>query len=330
MSVFVWPPNCLPQSIDWWYDSPSRPAISPFDGDTTIISRTGDRWKGGCSFNPIFGEQRWELQAFLGRLRHQNNQFVMPPQFYQRRGTLVSVNLAPNNGRFETIGPWTGVSAAIEIDSNMLRITNSGATTGSAQSGAFTVVANTQYVFRVECLKGLTSGFSVRVGTSAGGSQIFTSGSLTQDGLYTTTFNSGANTTLHATLFCNTAVSGDFVYYDNLLIEPCALTQGAQSIGDLLTIDGLTASQSQMLRKSDLIEVNNQLLMLMTSLTTNASGVASVRVSPPTRAIIADNSPVIVGTPQGRFLMADEPAKWSTTGFFSSSFNLSIMEDLTT
>lgn len=331
MSVFAWPPNCLPQKVDWKYDSPSRAAISPFDGDTTIIARTGDRWRGACSFSPLWDEPRWELETFLGRVRHQNHQFVMPPQFYKRRGTLITNNLAPNGGRFDVIGPWTGGSATLEIDCSMLRITNTSVgVIGTALSGGITVTANTQYVLRIECLAGKVSTFAIFVGTSAGGSQIFNSGVLSTAGVYTATFNSGANTTIHVTLMSNSSTVGDFVYFDNFVLETCALTQGVQAVGDLLVMDGLAASQSQMLRKSDMIEVNGQLLQLLISLTTNASGVAYVRVTPPLRTAVADNSPVIIGTPMGRFLFEDDPSVWTTTGYFESSFTLNIMEDLTT
>lgn len=330
MSVYSWPQNVLPQKITWRYMSPSRSAISPFDGDLTILSRGGDRWTGECSFAPIFDDAAADVEAFFARIKHQANQFVLPPYFYKRRGSFAPVNVAPNAGTFDVIGPWTGSGAVVTVETGMLRVRNSAAAAGQARSGAVTVVANTQYVLRVECLPGSVSTFRVIVGTAAGGSTILDSGSITSPGVYTGTFSSGANTALHVSLINNTAATGDFSYFDNLLIERCALTQGATSPGDLLRIDGLDVSQSELLKKSDMIEVNGQLLKLLHGLTTDSGGLAIVRVSPSIRVAIADNTPVILGTPMGRFVMRDDPSSWDTVGYFEKSFTIAIQEDITT
>lgn len=332
MSIFSWPPSVLPQSIAWRYLSASRSAISPFDGDLTVLARVGDRWSGECSFARIFDDEAAEFETFLARLHHQEHQFILPPHFYKRRGSHVPVNLAPNGGTFDVIGPWTAFSSFVTIETGMLRVRNSAAANGVARSGAIAVTANTQYVLRVECLPGstdLATSFEIFVGTSAGASNLVNSGARPK-GIYTTTFNTGANTSIHIDLICNTTTTGDFVYFDNLVIERCGLLQGAHPPGDLVLVDGLTVSQTELLKKADMIEINGQLLKLLNGLSTDNTGLGIVRVSPSLRGTIPDNTPVIIGTPMGRFVMRDDPTTWNTVGYFEKAFTMSFLEDITT
>lgn len=331
MSVYSWPPNVLPQKVTWRYAAVSRAAISPFDGDLTILSRGGDRWTAECSFSPIFDDAAADVEAFFARIKHQAHQFVLPPHFYKRRGSFAPANVAPNGGTFDVVGPWTAANGAMSIETGMMRVQNTASSSvAETRSGAVTVTANTQYVLRIECLPGSAANYWIVVGTTAGSSNIYTSGAFTASGIFTATFNSGANTTLHFTVYCNTNTNGDFVYYDNLLIERCALTQGSTAPGDLIKLDGLAVSTAELLKKSDMIEVNGQLLKLLNALTTDSTGLGIVRVSPSVRVTIPDNTPVILGTPQGRFVMKDDPAQWDTVGFFEKSFTIAIVEDITT
>jgi len=63
---------------------------------------------------------------------------------------------------------------------------------------------------------------------------------------------------------------------------------------------------------------------------TESDGTAYMTFAPPTRTAIANNSPVVIGSPRGRFVMQDDPMRFSTEGFFSSSFNVTLVEDIST
>jgi hypothetical protein len=332
MSVFYWPPSVLPQSTTWWYHSPSRNAISPLDGDLTILAQPGDRWMCQASFAPITDERRQEMMAFIPRLRHQYNQLILPPHFYKRNGSLPAtcVNLAPDGGRFDVIGPWVAVSSNAFIDSGMLCVRNVGAAAGHGRSGEITVTSGISYLLRVECLRGSSSAFRIWVGTAPGTSNILDSGSL-GEGVFTGRFTP-PGTAIHVTFICNTAVTDEFCFFDNLVIERCGriATSAYLNSRDNVVISDLPATTFGLLQKGDMIEVNGELKGLLHGLFTKSDGSGYVTFNPPTRTAIALNSPVVIGSPYGRFNMQDDPMKFTTQKYFDTAFSVSFIEDIST
>jgi hypothetical protein len=284
-----------------------------------------------ATFDPIFDDRRQDLIAFGLRLRHQYNQFTLPPHFYRRMGSFAPANVAPNGGLFAQIGPWTGASANAFIDSRTLCVRNTGAAAGQARSGAITVTADLSYALRIECMRGKASTFRVMVGTAAGGSTLLDSGSI-GEGVYTGRFTSTSTTTIHVTLVCNTSTTSDFVFFDQLVIERCGriATPLYTTPRDNVVISDLPATQFGLLQKADMIEVNGELKGLLHGLNTLGDGTGYVTFNPPTRVAIPENSPVVIGSPRGRFFMREDPMRFKTQGFFSSSFSVSLIEDIST
>lgn len=94
--------------------------------------------------------------------------------------------------------------------------------------------------------------------------------------------------------------------------------------GSALYIKGLPASTNGLLLPGDWIEVNKEIKKVTAALNSDASGLGYLQFSPPLRNPPADNDPVIVNTPMGRFVFSATENGWSAVPpyFASSTFDL--------
>lgn len=74
--------------------------------------------------------------------------------------------------------------------------------------------------------------------------------------------------------------------------------------GAAIYVKGLPASTMGLLLAGDWVEIDGQLKMITASLDSDAAGLGYLQFSPPLRRSIADNTPIIVCKPMGRFMLA--------------------------
>lgn len=87
-----------------------------------------------------------------------------------------------------------------------------------------------------------------------------------------------------------------------------AATAETQS-GPRIYVKGLPVSQAGLLVAGDWIELDGQLKQLTASLDSDAAGLGCLQVRPKVARAVADNTPVIVTKPMGRFMLG-ENARW--------------------
>lgn len=87
-----------------------------------------------------------------------------------------------------------------------------------------------------------------------------------------------------------------------------------------LYVKGLPVSTSGLLLIGDWVEIDGQLKMILASLNSDAAGLGYLQFSPPLRRAVADNTPIIVHKPTGRFMFGGDSSGWSNEpGVFSTA-----------
>jgi hypothetical protein len=94
--------------------------------------------------------------------------------------------------------------------------------------------------------------------------------------------------------------------------------------GAVLSVKGLPASTSGLLLPNDQFEVitsrGSELKIVTTSLDSDAAGLGYLQFEPPLRGAPADNAPIIIHQPMGRFIFNGEFPEWSNEpGVFTSA-----------
>lgn len=99
-----------------------------------------------------------------------------------------------------------------------------------------------------------------------------------------------------------------------------AAATATSQTGSAIHVKGLPASTSGLLLMGDWVEIDGQIKMVLTSLNSDASGVGHLRFSPPLRRPLANDTPIIVHRPMGRFLYAGDSVSWDNEpGVFTRS-----------
>lgn len=96
--------------------------------------------------------------------------------------------------------------------------------------------------------------------------------------------------------------------------------------GSVLHVKGLPVSTSGLLLPGDWVEIDGQLKMVTSSLNSDASGLGHLRFSPPLRRAVADNTPVIVCRPMGRFMYPGDSLGWNNEPGLISSAQIELVE----
>lgn len=103
---------------------------------------------------------------------------------------------------------------------------------------------------------------------------------------------------------------------------------GLVQTGNALNLKGLPATINGLLLAGDWVEINKELKRLTAPLNSDATGLGYLQFSPPLRNPPADNDPVIVNKPLGRFIFSASENGWeSNPGIFSNS-SLDLVEAL--
>jgi hypothetical protein len=85
-----------------------------------------------------------------------------------------------------------------------------------------------------------------------------------------------------------------------------ALTSGTAQTGGSLYVKGLPASTNGLLEVNDWVEVANQLKQVTARLNSDAAGLGYLQFRPALGDSPADNDPVIINQPFGRFIYSGQ------------------------
>jgi hypothetical protein len=85
---------------------------------------------------------------------------------------------------------------------------------------------------------------------------------------------------------------------------------GTAQTGSAIHVKGLPVSTNGLLVPGDWIEINQQLKMVTASLDSDAAGIGYLQFRPRLHRPVADNDPIIVTKPMGKFLLRDG-AQWN-------------------
>lgn len=107
-----------------------------------------------------------------------------------------------------------------------------------------------------------------------------------------------------------------------------AAPSGTSQTGSGLYLKGLPASASGLLLAGDAVQIGRQLFEVLAPLDSDAAGLGYLEVSPNIRTPFADNEPVIINRPMGRYMLTDDSAGYSTRAGKLSTMTLSFEEAL--
>lgn len=109
------------------------------------------------------------------------------------------------------------------------------------------------------------------------------------------------------------------------------LVRGVGQTGDVLTIDGATASQTDWLKAGDFIQLGSGASSTLHQLLTDADtsgGVAALDIWPSMRTAPADNSAVVVSAAKGLFRLSGNSASYSTNNIAHYGISFSATESV--
>jgi len=107
-----------------------------------------------------------------------------------------------------------------------------------------------------------------------------------------------------------------------------AAVTGTLQTGVTLNLKALPPSTNSLLLPGDWVECSGQLNMVTAPLNSDAAGLGFLQLQRPFTTAPADNAPVIINRPMGRFLLAEEEVGWSSRPGVLSDFSLSFVEDI--
>jgi len=84
-------------------------------------------------------------------------------------------------------------------------------------------------------------------------------------------------------------------------------TAGTSQTGTGMYVKGLPVSTSGLLLAGDFVEINGDLMQVTASLDSDAAGRGVLQIHRRPTTAIADNTPIIVNNPFGRFRLASDP-----------------------
>jgi hypothetical protein len=335
MTEYFWPTDIVPSSMEWRVIDSTAVFNSALSGTTRTVSRPGIRMGCTLNFTNLNRSDRSRVQGLISALRGRSNRIWLEDEGYERQGSFPAVELLPNVTFSSTTG-WTSSNAELVIsaDSGRLRATRTAiAADRVVYSSAITTVTSAQYLFRGNAIQGRGNiRYSLRLGTTAGGLEVGQTAISTANGsLHMTAAASGTTTYAAIADYISGRAIDNFQLIEGLSFARCALVNGASQTGSSLWIDQLPVSTTGVLKAGDLISVYTttwELKRLTADLNSNASAQGQVLFEPPLRSSPADNAPIAIHRPLGKFLLADDEVSWSTEPGLVSNFSLSFVEDV--
>ena len=104
-----------------------------------------------------------------------------------------------------------------------------------------------------------------------------------------------------------------------------ASTTGTSQTGAGVYVKGLPASTAGLLLAGDFIEINGELKRCTAQLDSDAAGLGYLQFAPSLVTAPADNDPVIINNPMGRFVFASDPRVTENYGLYTD-FEIDLVE----
>jgi hypothetical protein len=314
------------------YQSNTDSSESIFTQAFRTLDHTGDKIRTTLRTDNATHREADPTRAFLealrARMRGQASRVWFGDPAYTQRGSFPAGELIGNATFGGGLTGWSVSSAniALAVTDRVLRSTRvSVSADETIRTAALTTVSGATYIARVMAYAGRGPvDFRIRLGTTAGGSELAASGAdITTGGLATLVGTATGTSTFFSIVdgVSGRAIGGymDFVYAS---LSRCALVNGASQTSSSLNVDALPASTAGLARAGDWVQIGNQLCKVVQSLDSDASGTGVLHLAYPPRTTPADNAPVIFNTPMGRFIATSNEggAEYSPGGLSSHEF----------
>lgn len=310
MAALIIPPWIVPEIEDMEpLDEASAqfaPQFAP--GVTQRNSYGGLRPK----FSRVHTVRLEEMSVLLSSLFDTDGEFntVHTKVHRVRRGSFPSTELATNGTFVNGTTGWTSADpgdVSISVSDRTLRLfrVSAGLST-TVRMAAVTVTNAVYYVARVFVRQGRGAlRFTVRLGTSAGGNEIAESATTTTQGMVELA-GLASGTTMHLSIqdLVTTKNANDYCDIPYVSLARCALVAGGSQTGTAIELDQLPASTNGLLLPQDWVSISGELKQLVAPLNSNGSGQAYMRFKPQMFRSPADNLPVVITDPMGKFLVS--------------------------
>jgi hypothetical protein len=335
MTDYMLPPDLVPSEIEWRIIDNVATYQSPLSGSVRTYARPGNRWGARLTFRSKSGADRRRLMALAMILRGRANRLWLTDASSLPGGVLAAPELVENGAAVTATTGWSSSNAELALSSDThqgLRLTRTGVTGDRyAYRAGLTTVTSAPYAVRYLLAAGKGAlRLSACAGTSQGATGLLNGTARTAGGRYVDTFTaSGTTTHLSFHDFTSGRLAGGFQFLTWASASRCALVAGGSQTGSALTIDGLPASTLQIARAGDLIEVGGELKRLTADINTDSAGAAFAQFEPQLRNAPADNAPVVLEAPQGKFLLDEESFGWASRPGVLSDISFSVVEDIT-
>lgn len=319
-----WPATLYPSASEVTVKDGSGRFVSPFTGTTRTVSRPGaTRLQLSMSFTGLQGAKRGALKSLVAGLGGAEGRVWIRDFSYTQRGSFPTGELL-GNVAFDATTGWTASNAEVSLYANggKFRITRTAATAHSFvyYTQITGLTSGAAYAARalMETGKG-SEAWALRVGATATGNEYIGTSIQNSPGLV----YRGATIAATSAYFCLldyyqdstaspivTRAAGNFQTFTGVSFSRCFLINGASQTGTGLVVDKLPTSTNGLLLPGDQVQIGDQLNFVTEPLNSDSSGNGYLRLALPVRESPADNDPVIVYQPAGKFLLAEQENSW--------------------
>lgn len=257
----------------------------------------------------VRGDEKNLLLSILDATRGRYNAMRTKVHF-ANTGALGFAQLLGNNSFDGTTG-WSSSDTGQSVISDAGRILRlrrvAVASTATIRASAVTVVNGAVYAVRayIAASRGPIR-YALTLGSSAGAND-YVLGSTISTQQLTTEIATVGGTTAHFSVgdIQTSRSAGDIQDVVYASLARCALVNGASQTGNSLAVDGLPASTDELLAFGDWFEIGGEIKMCTSPLYANSSGEGTLNFEPALVRSPANNAPVMVSDPMGKFLVSN-------------------------
>ena len=284
-------------------------------------------------FHALKDDKRGALRAFIAAMEGAANRVWCRDHSYTLRGSFPTGELIGNVAFTATTG-WTSSNAELVLSASEgeFRLARTGVTADryAYYTEITGLTSGAAYVMRAVMMTGRgDESWGVRVGSTAGASTYIDS----------TQQDTSTHVAKGATIAATTAYASIYDYYQDTVASPttnraaldyqrfagvsfsrCFLVNGASQTGTGLIVASLPVSTDGLLLPGDQVQIGSELKLVTAPLNSDGSGNGYLQFGPSLRASPADNDPVVVHQPLGKFLLESNENGWeSTPGTYTSA-----------
>lgn len=317
------PSNMAPASmvVDLRFNTQAH--FSQFTGIAQTVENVGAVWMFNLDYAGLEDYQIEPILSAITRLRGMAGRLLCY-NFSRPRttGNLDTSNKVENYNFLLGGSGWSEIGT-ISYYGNKARLKRDASSAYLRQ--VLTLEAGKTYSLSFSLTSGSYEMAQIHAGTSALGTELGTI-SVSKMGRHDLVFTAAATT--HITIKTNGGVSGDFLFVTDIVCARCAETDGASQVGSVIDVDGLDINDDEAIRPLDFVKIGSELKRVVEVVHTDGTGKAKLIIEPPMFAAVADNSPVILNRPHGKFLLNTNVIGQSIEAPVISSTSIQLTEDL--